>query len=323
MQVGPAWSHVNLTAHPLIATGNGKTAYLTLDEALTTNRFRIGETSISGRVPELKVFNGLSQPVLLLDGEELVGAKQNRVLNLTILVPANTEMTIPVSCVEAGRWQHRSESFVATDRTQFARGRALKLSQVTRSLYVSKTRSSDQRAIWREIDAKSQRMNVASPTAAMSAIYEDNQTKLDDFVRAMPRNDRQVGAVFSTGDKVVGLDAFDSADTFFKAAPKIVRSYAVDALEGPAEASATESANNLVRSFLNDIVTMDHLTQFKALGLGDDLRFNGSNVAGAALEISGQIVHIVSFPRTLYEGDGEHHPRSAYMMSARMRRTFH
>lgn len=68
---------------------------------------------------------------------------------------------------------------------------------------------------------------------------------------------------------------------------------------------------------------MDHLTQFKALGLGDDLRFNGSNVAGAALEISGQIVHIVSFPRTLYEGDGEHHPRSAYMMSARMRRTFH
>lgn len=129
--------------------------------------------------------------MLLLDGEELVGAKQNRVLNLTILVPANTEMTIPVSCVEAGRWQHRSESFVATDRTQFARGRALKLSQVTRSLYVSKTRSSDQRAIWREIDAKSQRMNVASPTAAMSAIYEDNQTKLDDFVRAMPRNDRQ------------------------------------------------------------------------------------------------------------------------------------
>lgn len=271
----------------------------------------------------MKVFNGLSQPVLLLDGEELVDAKQNRVLNLTILVPANTEMTIPVSCVEAGRWQHRSESFVATDRTQFARGRALKLAQVTRSLYVSKTRSSDQRAIWREIDAKSQRMNVASPTAAMSAIYEDNQTKLDDFVRAMPRNDRQVGAVFSTGDKVVGLDAFDSADTFFKAAPKIVRSYAVDALEGPAEASATESANNLVRSFLNDIVTMDHLTRFKALGLGDDLRFNGSNVAGAALEISGQIVHIVSFPRTLYEGDGEHHPRSAYMMSARMRRTFH
>ena len=230
---------------------------------------------------------------------------------------------VPQFIVERANPRSLGESFVATDRTQFARGRALKLAQVTRSLYVSKTRSSDQRAIWREIDAKSQRMNVASPTAAMSAIYEDNQTKLDDFVRAMPRNDRQVGAVFSTGDKVVGLDAFDSADTFFKAAPKIVRSYAVDALEGPAEASATESANNLVRSFLNDIVTMDHLTRFKALGLGDDLRFNGSNVAGAALEISGQIVHIVSFPRTLYEGDGEHHPRSAYMMSARMRRTFH
>ena len=86
-----------------------------------------------GSVPELKVFNGLSQPVLLLDGEELIGAKQNRVLNLTIMVPADTEMMIPVSCVEAGRWQHISDGFVAADRTQFARGRAKKLSQVSRS----------------------------------------------------------------------------------------------------------------------------------------------------------------------------------------------
>jgi hypothetical protein len=134
----------------------------------------------------------------------------------------------------------------------------------------------------------------------MSAIYEDNQTKLDDFVRAMPQTDRQVGAVFSIGGKVVGLDAFDSADTFVKVAPKLIRSYAVDALEGPAEAITAESANDVVRGFLNDIVAVD-LTRFNAIGLGDDLGFNSSNLACAALEISGRIVHIVSFPRTLYE----------------------
>ena len=47
LQVGPAWSHLNLTAHPLIATSNGATSYLTLDEALTTNHFRVGEISIN------------------------------------------------------------------------------------------------------------------------------------------------------------------------------------------------------------------------------------------------------------------------------------
>jgi hypothetical protein len=41
------------------------------------------------------------------DGEQLVGAKQNRILNMTVLVAAETEVTIPVSCVERGRWGYR------------------------------------------------------------------------------------------------------------------------------------------------------------------------------------------------------------------------
>jgi hypothetical protein len=49
---------------------------------------------------------------LLLDGEQLVGAKQNRIPNMIVLVAAQTEVTIPVSCVEQGRWgyqaRHRS-----------------------------------------------------------------------------------------------------------------------------------------------------------------------------------------------------------------------
>ena len=44
-----------------------------MDEALATQSFRVSEISKSGSVPELKVHNNLSQPVLLLDGEALVG----------------------------------------------------------------------------------------------------------------------------------------------------------------------------------------------------------------------------------------------------------
>jgi hypothetical protein len=73
----------------------------------------------------------------------------------------------------------------------------------------SGTRSSDQTDIWNEIAAKSARMSAASPTGAMSAIYERTQTSLDEFVRPMPRRGGQVGAVFSIGGRVVGVDAFD------------------------------------------------------------------------------------------------------------------
>jgi hypothetical protein len=171
LHLSPAWSHLNLTVHPLLGAPSSTLSYLTLDEALATGRFRLGEISMRGSVPELKVSNGLPKSVLLLDGQELIGAKQNRVLNLTIMIPAHTEMTIPVSCVEAGRWRHVSDTFMAADRAQFARGRAKKLAQVSYSLRESGTRGGDQIDIWNEIAAKAARMWAASPTAAMSAIY--------------------------------------------------------------------------------------------------------------------------------------------------------
>jgi len=42
-------------------------------------------------VPELLVINQGERAVLLVDGEELVGAKQNRVLNTSVLVRGKSE----------------------------------------------------------------------------------------------------------------------------------------------------------------------------------------------------------------------------------------
>ncbi len=104
-----------------------------LDEALALDAAEITEISAQGSVPELLVVNKAAKPVFLLDGEELVGAEQNRIVNLTILVPAQAKVTIPVSCVEAGRWRSRSRAFSSAPRTQYAAGRAKRMSQATTS----------------------------------------------------------------------------------------------------------------------------------------------------------------------------------------------
>lgn len=62
-------------------------------------------------MPLLTVVNHADSPVLLLDGEELVGALQDRVLNSTVLLPAHAWLMIPVNCVEEGRWGSRSPAF--------------------------------------------------------------------------------------------------------------------------------------------------------------------------------------------------------------------
>jgi hypothetical protein len=50
---------------------------------------------------------------LIVEGEELLGAKQNRIVNATFLVAGKTEIVIPVSCVEQRRWRYDSESFAS------------------------------------------------------------------------------------------------------------------------------------------------------------------------------------------------------------------
>src|SRR4051812_29626447 len=85
--------------------------YQTLDEALAAGTLEVTELTEGGSVPLLKVVNRGTEPVFLMAGEQLVGAKQNRILNTSLLVPAGSELTVPVSCVEAGRWGYRSAKF--------------------------------------------------------------------------------------------------------------------------------------------------------------------------------------------------------------------
>lgn len=135
LTVGSPARHRNLSVYPLRSEGKGATAaYLVLDDALATGRFRITEVSESGSVPRLLAINDNGSPVFLLDGEELVGAKQNRVLNLSMMLAPKSRTEIPVSCVEAGRWRTESHAFRAAQRVQFAGGRAKKMDQVSRSL---------------------------------------------------------------------------------------------------------------------------------------------------------------------------------------------
>jgi len=109
LQIDDAVEHRGIVIAPLFPRQDPVAAYLTLDEALTIG-LRIRETSASGSVPELLV-EPLAERVLLHDGEELVGARQNRILNVSVLVEAKTAVTIPVSCVEQGRWRDVSMAF--------------------------------------------------------------------------------------------------------------------------------------------------------------------------------------------------------------------
>ncbi|HET6385318.1 MAG TPA: DUF6569 family protein [Armatimonadota bacterium] len=285
----------NLAMFPLVSGENRQPDYLTLDEALAQRSVSVTEVSAGGSVPELKFVNRGAMPVLLLDGEELIGAKQNRILNLTILAPAAKTIVIPVSCVEAGRWSQQTMEFAAAPRAHFAEGRRNKMMRVTESLIGSGTRGSDQGEVWEDVAAKARRMETRSPTGAMSEIFEKHTGTLEGYAAALQPVDRQVGALFAINGVANGFDLFDCQPTLAKLLPKIVLSYALDALDAHQETTGAERAD--AEALLKAAAAAETST-FPAVGLGEDVRLTGGGFAGGGLIWSGRVTHLGGFKLT-------------------------
>ncbi len=296
VRIGPRTAFKKLTVFPLLNANPVPPLYVTLAEAIAEGVLRITEVSTQGSVPELHVVNSSDRPVFLLDGEELIGAKQNRVVNLDILVPERTELNIPVSCVEAGRWTYRSPEFSSSPQAMYASGRARKLSRVTGSLR-SGTRRADQGDVWAGIDEHAALMSVASPTHAMSDIYDQYATSIAEYDAAFEVSDDQVGALFAIGPRVYGFDLFDSPATMRAYREKLVRSYALDALamrDIAEEPPTAEAAQQLLESTAHAASE-----SYPALGLGVDVRVREEKrekqLVGAGLLWQEHMVHLNAF----------------------------
>src|SRR6266540_2458042 len=171
IQLGDPVEHRGVSVVPLFPRSDPKTEYLTLEDALPLG-FRITELDATGSVPELLAFNPLDKPVLLYDGEELLGAKQNRILNVTVLLAAKSETRIPVSCVEQGRWHARSASFDAARHTAYPDLRRRKAEQLSAEPLA---RGVAQSAVWDDVASKAGRHGIHSPTGAAADIFRGRE----------------------------------------------------------------------------------------------------------------------------------------------------
>lgn len=304
-RVGAPQSHANLAVFPLWTAAPAGRPYMTLDEALSSGQVRVTEVSQNGSVPDLRLINEADRPVLLLDGEELRGAKQNRVLNLTILAPAGKTIVVPVSCVEQGRWAHRSAAFASSDHVLYSRSRAAKAAAVTDSLGSFGRPLADQGAVWASILEKMHRLGTSSATSAMEDVFQARREGVDGFVAALHPEPEQTGAVFALNGSVAGIELFDHPDALAKVFPKLVRSWALDAIEdAPKEVPAPPM--EAAHAFL-DMVAEAEMQSFDAVGQGTDVRLRAAEVSGGAVVDDGRVVHLNAFRRPA-EQDGRVRP---------------
>ncbi|OYT75436.1 MAG: hypothetical protein CFK49_03165 [Armatimonadetes bacterium JP3_11] len=299
LQMGEVQSWENLSIVPLLTDTVAEPRYLLMQDALAKGLLVIEEVSVSGSVNTIKATNKATVPVLLPDSEELVGAKQNRVLNVSILLAAQTTTLIPVTCVEQGRWGTRSRlhqqalAFEASAYMLHAEARAMKARQVYRSRATSGFAHADQGAIWEEVHRKQREAAAYSPTGALHDVYQRRRHDIESYTSAFQSLPNQVGAVFAVNGEIIGAEVFDSPETFRKMFPKLLRSYALTAITSPhLDARSMRAAE--VDEFLNAIANAK-AESFQPVGLGVETHLNSQQVSGCALMHDGQIVHLYAF----------------------------
>jgi hypothetical protein len=281
---------------PLFAPVRPEPAYLTLVEALALPGFKITEISEGGSVPDLRVVNETAHHVLLFDGEELKGAKQNRILNTTILIAAGSALDVPVSCTEQGRWSYDTPEFGASGSVAYAELRKRKALDVAINLKAHAIHASDQGAVWQEIESLhlAAKSDGTSKTRAMKDAYNQRQKELDDFTRQIACHDGQCGLLAVIGDRVEGIDVLSRTEAYAKLHRRLVESHAMDFLirkQGVAKKPLDPEAP---ARFLAEAAKAEdtmHATQ----GLGSDHRLRFRYGHGAALRVDDTIVHLALF----------------------------
>ncbi|MGQ9669798.1 MAG: ARPP-1 family domain-containing protein [Desulfosoma sp.] len=287
-----------------------------LEEALRNGAVHITEMDSFGQVPFLQLVNDGDRPVLILDGEELVGGKQNRIVNTTVLVPAAQKIIIPVSCMEAGRWRANRSDFEAGQAVFRARSRAKHKESVTQNLRFQMQFLSDQHAVWREVDRSLDELGAVSETRDFRSARQCLEDRIARYLSNLRPVNAQVGAVFFGPPGVLGCELLGSSDLFFKAFEKILKSFAFEValLEGEVTAH-----HHNVAKWWHEVLSTP-VEWFDSPGDGQDVRLESPLMIGSGLVWNDQLIHFSCFPKELvHTGHGPSFGTHRLSVSARRR----
>lgn len=262
----------------------------------------------SAQVPSIEVRNPGTRPVLLVEGETITGGQQDRVLNVSVLVPARGHVEVPVSCVEADRWDgpmhfDRGRTF-ATRRVRRA-----KSISVADSILSSESKLSDQPMVWDAVDRELRRLEVDSPTRSL----RDGDVVLDDRRMRLPREwegdtrnrdlsiaaekmtrrgplPGQCGVVIAHGFRVVTAEIFASAELLAANWSALVRAAFLDA---PTESVRSTSVDQALR-FVSQMATAPRV-ESPGVGLGNESHLRTPQLVGQSLILGHNLVHACAF----------------------------
>jgi hypothetical protein len=252
-----------------------------LEDGLRAGTLRVEDLHETSCAPGLRVVNEGELRVLILEGDELIGAGQHRVANSSVLVNAGSDITLPVSCVERGRWSYRSSAFSLATGSPHLGLRRLTTRSVHYSLRSGRGQWGDQHTVWRDLDHVARRYRTALPARVLRASRSHHPERLDAFeklARELPEG--TTGVVVAIGERLALLEILAGPRTFARVFRRLLLGYAFESvgLDRPYGTPEVQA----VRNFIQTVAETAH-REHQAVGAGRDVKFEGDEISGYAL----------------------------------------
>jgi len=266
--------------------------YRSYADALALGAF-VKELDGGASVNELLVGNPTDLPVLLFEGEEVGGGQQDRMLDVSVLVAAGKQATVPVSCVERGRWDgtRHDEHFAPAPHAASPDLRRAKRHSANAARAAGGVARPDQGEVWQHVESRAAELGAASPTGAQRASFDIRGADIERLTTTLIPLDGQIGAIAQVGGECVSLDLVSRADVYASLAPRLTRGYVLDALDRP-EGPADEAA---ARRVLQTVFGSPH-ARVETPGMGVGLVITGRGVEGSGLSLDDELIQLSAFP---------------------------
>lgn len=291
IDVGHPLVRGGLALYPLFGVGPVAPEYVPGPVAAQAGSLGVSERTDGPAVPELSVTNKGALPLLLVEGENLLGGWQNRTLNASVLLAAGAAAAVPVSCVERGRWSGSPDGARPAPTMAPAALRARKQRAVADGVLAgSQSRRSDQGDVWLAVSEYASRLDAPAPTEALADVQSARSADVVRMVHGTGPLANQRGVAVAIGGRVRSVDLFDRAMTLAAYWDSLVSGAALDAVGLGAGAPPPPGRRAVVAAFA-DLRTA-RTRRVAGVGLGDEIHAAGSALTAGALVWDGVCVHL-------------------------------
>jgi hypothetical protein len=264
-----------------------------LEEGIASGQTEVAEVSQNGIVGEIMVAHCGKRKLLIIDGEQVIGAKQDRVFNASFLIDPGTTVHIPVSCVERGRWHARgSHKFSSGRTTSSSRMRARKLTDVVSTLRSHGTYEGSQQNVWHSVDMHLDACGVASQTSAFSDAFRSRALEIDRQIDTLKPVDGQVGVMVLQGKKFVSMDLFGSPALYSRGYIKVLRGALSEIfVQEDEKPSSKSNPRTTARSVLKKLAVLE-IAANKAPGSGETISGKDGKLVLSSICDGGNVYHV-------------------------------